>query len=70
MSYNFFCGDVVFHCTAENEAREFHLHELCLFLIFLSAWVFFVLFIFFVGRRLHLKWPCILKVLATGDDNH
>lgn len=30
---------------------------------------FFVLFIF-VGRRLHLKWPCILKVLATGDDNH
>lgn len=62
----------------ENEAGELHLHELWdfgfLLVCFLRPLTSFCLYEFvcfiFVRRRLHLKWLCILKVPAMGDDNH
>lgn len=84
MSYSFFCGDGAFHCTARMKPESSIVMNFVSFLIFVSAWVFcdhffnppplpylygFVLFIL-IERRLHLKWPRILKVPAKGDDNH
>lgn len=73
-----FVATLCFHCTADEEwsrraPSSWTLRfwfSACVFfaspLLLLSIWVCFV---FFVRRRLHLKWLCILKVPAMGDDN-